>query len=128
MLTLAWIKGVHFSRQDSILSWTLWSILMDHLIYRNLLCASFPALLKGHQSSVRTTERQLNPERRGKQNVNFPAFNFLQIARGDFGAFSQFLLRPALAHPLAAHVGPEGFDSLPFFFGDGHGILHRLSA
>ena len=75
---------------------------------------------------MRTTKRQLNPERRGEQNVDFPCFNFLQIARGDFGAFGQLLLRPALAHPFAAHVGPENLDSLPFFSGNGHGILHRL--
>ena len=72
-------------------------------------------------------QRQLNPEHRGGQNVYFPSLNFLQIARGNFGPLGQFLLRQAFAHPLPAHVRAEGFDSLPFFSGNGHDILHRFS-
>jgi hypothetical protein len=70
----------------------------------------------------------LNPEHRGGQNVYFPSLNFLQIACGNFGPLSQFLLRQAFADPLPAHVRAEGFDSLPFFSGNGHDILHRYSA
>jgi hypothetical protein len=79
-----------------------------------------------HQSPVRTSKRQLNPKRRGNQNVYFPALNFLQIACGDFGAFGQFVLRQFPAHPLAAHVRAEDPDPLPFFFGNCHDILHRF--
>jgi hypothetical protein len=68
----------------------------------------------------------LNPKRRRDQNVNFPRFNFLQIARGNFGAFGQFILRQFLAHPLAAHIRTKDLDSLPLFLGNGHDILHRF--
>jgi hypothetical protein len=68
----------------------------------------------------------LNPKRRRDQNVYFPRFNFLQIARGDFGAFGQFILCQFLAHPLAAHIRTEDLDSLPLFLGNGHDILHRF--
>jgi hypothetical protein len=37
-------------------------------------------------------------------------------------------LRHALANPLAAHVCAEYLDSLPFFSGNRHDILHRFSA
>ena len=84
------------------------------------------ALLRRHQAYPWATERQLNPKRRRDQNVNFPRFNFLQIARGDFGAFGQFILRQLLAHPLTAHVCTEDLDSLPLFLGNGHDILHRF--
>jgi hypothetical protein len=52
----------------------------------------------------------------------------LQIARGNFGAFGQFILRQSLAHALAAHVCAELLDSLPFFLGNCHDILHRFQA
>jgi hypothetical protein len=68
----------------------------------------------------------LNPKRRGDQNVNFSRLNFLEIARGDFGAFRQFILRQFFTHPLPAHVRAEDFDSLPLFLGNGHDILHRF--
>jgi hypothetical protein len=68
----------------------------------------------------------LNPKRRGNENVNFPCLNFLEVARGDFSPFRQVILRQFLEHPLAAHVRAEDFDSLPFFFGNGHDILHRF--
>jgi hypothetical protein len=68
----------------------------------------------------------LNPKRRRDQNVYFPRFNFLQIARGDFSPFRQFVLRQFFAHPLAAHIRAENVDSLPFFLGNGHDILHRF--
>jgi hypothetical protein len=68
----------------------------------------------------------LNPKRRGDKNVNFACLNFLEIARGDFSPFCQFVLRESLAHPLTAHIRAEDFDSLPFFFGNGHDILHRF--
>ena len=78
------------------------------------------------QPFPRTTESQLNSERRGKQNVNLSSFYFLQVACGNFCVFRQFILRQFLAHPLAAHVRAEGFDSLPFFLGNCHDILHRF--
>jgi hypothetical protein len=74
-----------------------------------------------------TPQCQLNPERGGEQDVDFPRFNFLKISRGDFGALGQFILRHALANPLPAHVRAEDTDSLPFFLGNCHDILHRFS-
>jgi hypothetical protein len=68
----------------------------------------------------------LNPKRRGNQNVYFSRLNFLQIARGNFGAFGQFILRPIPAHPLPAHVRAEDLDPLPFLLGNCHDILHRF--
>jgi hypothetical protein len=68
----------------------------------------------------------LNPKCCGKKNVNFPCLNFLEIARGDFSPFRQRILRESLAHPLAAHIRAEDPDSLPFFLGNGHDILHRF--
>lgn len=97
-----------------------------NLVSRILSNECFSTLLRRHQPFIGTTERQLNPERRGKQNIDFPRFNFLQIARGDFSAFGELLLRPALTYPFPTHVGAENLDALPFFFGDGHDILHRL--
>ena len=79
------------------------------------------------QSFPRTTESQLNSERRGKQNVNLSSFYFLQVARGYFSPFRQFILRQSLAHPFPAHIGTEGLDSLPFSLGNCHDILHRFS-
>jgi hypothetical protein len=35
-------------------------------------------------------------------------------------------LRQAAAHPLAAHARAEGLNSLPFFLGNCHDILHRF--
>jgi len=69
----------------------------------------------------------LNPENSRGQNVYFTRLNFLQITRGYFGPFGQFFLRQAFAYPLPAHIRAEGFDSLPFFSGNGHDILHRFS-
>jgi len=68
----------------------------------------------------------LNPKRRGGENVDFPGLNFLKIARGNFRAFRQFILRHFLAHPLPAHIRAKDVDSLPFFLGNGHDILHRF--
>jgi len=72
------------------------------------------------------TKRQLNPKRSGEQNVNFPGFDFLQVACGNFCVFRQFILRQTLAHPFPAHIGTEDLDSPPFFLGNCHGILHRF--
>ena len=68
----------------------------------------------------------MNPKRGGEQDVDFPSFDFLQVARGDFGALRQLVLRHAAAHPLAAHTGTEGLNPLPFFLGNRHDILHRF--
>ena len=78
------------------------------------------------QPLPRTAERQLNPKRRGEENVDFAGLDFLKIAGGDFGAFRQFILRQTFAHPLPAHIGAEGLNPLPFFFGNCHDILHRF--
>jgi hypothetical protein len=68
----------------------------------------------------------LNPKRRGNKNVNFTRLNFLEIARSNVGSFGQRILRESLTHPLTAHVCAENLDSLPFFLGNGHDILHRF--
>lgn len=68
----------------------------------------------------------MNPKRRSDENVDFPGLNFLKVARGNFSAFGQFILRQTLVHPLPAHVRAEDLDSLPFFLGNGHDILHRF--
>jgi hypothetical protein len=69
----------------------------------------------------------LNPKHRGGQNVNFPRFNFLQIARGDVGSFRQFFLRQTLVHPFPAHTRAKVLESLPLFSGNSHAILHRYN-
>ena len=84
------------------------------------------ALIRRHQPFPRTTETQLDSKGGRDQNVYFPRLDFLQIACGNFGAFRQFILCQFLAHPFTAHIGTEDFDSLPFFLGNGHDILHRF--
>ena len=84
------------------------------------------SLFRWSQPFPRATERQLNTKRRGDENVNFPGLNFLKVARGNFSAFGQFILRQVFAHPLPSHVRTEDLDSLPFFLGNGHDILHRF--
>jgi len=84
--------------------------------------------LDWHQPLARTSQCQLNSKRRGEQDVDFAGLNFLQIARGDFGAFGKFVLCHALANPLPAHICTEDIDSLPFFTGNRHDILHRFSS
>ena len=83
--------------------------------------------LDGHQPFVGAIQCQLNPERRGEQKIDLSGFNLLQVARGDFGALGQLILRPASAHPFPAHVRAKDLDSLPFFTGNGHDILNRFS-
>ena len=67
----------------------------------------------------------MNPKSRCDENVDFPCFNFLEVPRGDFGSFGQFILRQTFAYPFPAHIGTEDLDSFPFFLGDGHDTLHR---
>ena len=83
-------------------------------------------LFRRCQPFPRTAESQLNPKRCGEENVDLSGLNLLKISRGDFSAFRQRILRQTLAHPLPAHVGTEDLDSLPFFLGNGHVILHRF--
>jgi hypothetical protein len=83
-------------------------------------------LIRRHQTLIRATKAQLDSKGGRDQNVYFPRLNFLQIARSDFGAFGEFVLRQFLAHTLAAHISTEDLDSLPFFLGNGHDILHRF--
>src|ERR1022692_164536 len=92
----------------------------------SLLRESFHTSFGRHQPPIWTSKCQLNPKRRGEKYVNFPCLNFLEVTRGDFSPFRQFILRQFLEHPLAAHVRAEDFDSLPFFLGNGHDILHRF--
>jgi len=73
-----------------------------------------------------TTKCQFNPKRCGDENVDFSGLNFLEISRGNFSAFGQFILRQPLAHSLPAHIRTKDLDSLPFFLGNCHGILHRF--
>jgi hypothetical protein len=80
-----------------------------------------------HQPLVRTSQCQLNPESSGEQDVDFSGLDFLQVARGDLGALRQRILRHALANPLPTHACAEKLDSLPFFTGNRHDILHRFS-
>jgi len=83
-------------------------------------------LFRRCQPVPRTTESQLNPKCRGDEDVDFPGFNFLQVARGYFCPFRQFILCHSFAHPFPAHISAENFDSLPFFLGKRHDILHRF--
>jgi hypothetical protein len=83
-------------------------------------------LLKRHESFPRATKSQLDSEGGCDEDVNFSAFNFLQVARRNFRPFRQFILCQFLTHPLAAHIGTKDLDSLPFFLGYGHDILHRF--
>jgi hypothetical protein len=84
------------------------------------------ALLKRHEPFPRATESQLDSERGCDKYVNFPRFNLLQVARRNFRPFRQFILCQFFPHPLAAHIGTKDLDSLPFFLGYGHDILHRF--
>ncbi len=86
------------------------------------------ALIRRHQPFPRATESQLDSKGSRDQNVDFPGLDFLQIARGNFSAFGQFVLRQFLANALPAHIRAEDLDSLPFFLGNGHDILHRFYA
>ena len=72
-------------------------------------------LFEGHQSPIWTSKRQLNPERRGEQEVDFARLDFLQIAGGDLRPFRERLLCQPFTHPLPAHVRAEGLDPFPFF-------------
>jgi hypothetical protein len=87
----------------------------------------FAALFGRHQPFPRATESQLDSKSGGNENVYFTGLDFLKIARGNFGSFGQFILRQFLADALTAHVRAVDFDSLPFFFGNRHDILHRGS-
>jgi hypothetical protein len=79
-----------------------------------------------HQSFPRTAERQLNPESRCQQEVDFSCFNFLEVSRGYLGLFGQLILSQPLAHTLTANVRAKDPDSFPFSLGDCHDILHRV--
>ena len=79
-----------------------------------------------HQPFPRALKPQLNPESRGEKYVDFTGLNFLEVSGGNFGFFSQLLLRHASAHPLPAHIRAEKPYSRPFFFAQRHDILHPL--
>jgi hypothetical protein len=83
-------------------------------------------LFSGSQPFPRAAQGQLDAERCGGQNVDLPGLDLLKVPRGDLSAFSQGILRKVFADPFPAHVGPENFDPLPFFFGNRHDILHRF--
>jgi len=79
-----------------------------------------------HQAFIRTTQCQLNSECRGEQDIDLPRLNLLQVAGRNLGSFGQFVLRHASANSLPAHARAKDLDSLPFFFGNRHDILHRF--
>jgi hypothetical protein len=85
-------------------------------------------LLNRHQPLPGTAQCQLNPKRRRQKEIDFPGLDFLQVARGNFRSFGQLILGQTLTHSFAADVRAENFDSLPFFSGNSHDILHRGSA
>jgi hypothetical protein len=85
-------------------------------------------LLRWHQPLPGAAQRQLNPKCCRQEKVDFPGFEFLQIARRNFGFFRQLILRQTPAHPFATDICAKNLDSLPFFFGNSHDILHRGSA
>jgi hypothetical protein len=68
----------------------------------------------------------LDSEGGGDQNVDFPGLNFLKIPRRNFSPFGQIILGQTFANPFPAHIRAEDLDSLPFFFGNSHDILHRF--
>jgi hypothetical protein len=80
-----------------------------------------------HQSFPGRAQSQLNSERRRQKQVYFSRLNFLKITGGDLRLFRQLVLGPTPADPLAPDVCAKDFDSLPFFFGNSHDILHRFS-
>ena len=55
-----------------------------------------------------------------------PRLNLLQVACRNLGPLGQLVLRHAPANPLPAHVRAKDLDSLPFFLGNRHDILHRF--
>ena len=81
-----------------------------------------------HQAFIRTTQCQLDSESRGEQDIDLPRLNLLQIARRNLGTLGQLVLRHASANPLPTHARAKDLDSLPFFFGKCHDILHRFYA
>ena len=83
-------------------------------------------LLAGSKTLPRTPQRQLNPKCGGEQDIDFSGLDFLQIARGNFSALRQLILRHFFTHPLPAHAGTEDLNPLPLFFGNWHDILHRF--
>jgi hypothetical protein len=96
----------------------------------NMRLDTLPAqsrLFGRHQPFPRALKPQLNPESRGEKYVDFTGLNFLEVSGGNFGFFSQLLLRHASAHPLPAHIRAEKPYSRPFFFAQRHDILHRRS-
>jgi hypothetical protein len=83
-------------------------------------------LFSRHQPFVGTPKAQLDSKGGRDQNVDFSGLDFLQIAGGNFSTFGQFVLRQFFAHTFPAHVRAQDLDSLPFFLGNGHDILHRF--
>ena len=79
-----------------------------------------------HEPFPRATESQLDSEGGGHEDVDFTGLDFLKVARRNVGSFGQCVLRQLFTHPLAADIGAENFDSLPFYFGNSHDILHRF--
>lgn len=85
----------------------------------------YRTLLNRHQPLPRAAQCQLNPKCRRQKEIDFPGLDFLQVARGNFGFFGQLILSQTLTHPFAADIRAKRFDSLPFFSGNSHDILHR---
>ena len=80
-----------------------------------------------HEPLPRAAKRQLDAEGRGQEDVNFAAFYFLQIAGCDFRLLRQRVLSHSFADALAPDVRPKSANSHPFFFGNRHAPLRRVS-
>jgi hypothetical protein len=79
-----------------------------------------------HQAFPGATQCQLDSKGGGQKEIDFSGFDFLKVTRGNLGFFGECILRQTLADPFTADVCTENLDSLPFFSGNSHDILHRF--
>lgn len=112
------------------MNWKANAPVRGHMPWLKLPCgkkAKGGILFSGHQTLPRTPEGQLDSERCRQKQIDLPGFDFLKVACGNLGLFGQFLLRQSFADPFTSHISAECLDSLPFFFGNCHDILHRFA-
>ena len=64
----------------------------------------------------------------GEEDVDFAGLDFLEVAGGELGSFSQPFLGPALPQTLAADVCAEKLQSGPLFSAQWHDIIRRSGA
>jgi hypothetical protein len=113
------------------MNWKANAPVRGHKPWLKLPCgkkAKWQLLFGRHQPLPGTPEGQLDSESRRQKQIDLPCFDLLKVARRNFGLFSQFLLRQTFTKPFAPHVRAKRLDSLPFFFGNCHDILHRFEA